>query len=153
MRPRFRSGFDVLSSLICSLSSVVGSLLSSDSFRIEYRPLAGAVAAQRALVADRVGTLEDPVLPCGETREDFRFHGLRPAKPEIGLETSEPVRRNARALLQKNAQLVIPIDLVERKAYEAERLGSLTVEHLAALGLGSVEVGRIGKKAARQPGN
>src|SRR5215470_6419619 len=48
--------------------------------RVEHRFLAGAVAAQRALVADRVGPLEDPVLPGGEAREDFRFHGLGSAE-------------------------------------------------------------------------
>src|SRR4051794_41086352 len=38
---------------------------------VELRPFAGAVAAQRALLADRIGTLENPVLPGGEPREDF----------------------------------------------------------------------------------
>src|SRR5262252_6411153 len=44
--------------------------------RIEHRLLAGAVALERALLADRVGALEDPVLPGGEAGEDFRLHGL-----------------------------------------------------------------------------
>src|SRR5919201_178081 len=43
---------------------------------IELRLLSGAVAAQRARFTDRVGALEDPVLPRGQAREDFRFHGL-----------------------------------------------------------------------------
>ena len=40
---------------------------------IELRLLAGAVAAQRAVFADRVGALEDPVLPRRQAREDFRI--------------------------------------------------------------------------------
>src|SRR5437868_1794129 len=39
---------------------------SSNSFGIEHRPLPGAVALERALLADRVGALEDPVLPGGQ---------------------------------------------------------------------------------------
>ena|SRR5882724_756169 len=44
---------------------------NSNSRRIELRLLAGAIAAQRAFFADRVGALEDPVLPGGEAGEDL----------------------------------------------------------------------------------
>src|SRR5713226_4834098 len=40
---------------------------------IELRLLAGAVTAQRAGLADRVGTLKDPVLPRRQAGKDFRF--------------------------------------------------------------------------------
>src|ERR1700685_4613246 len=49
-----------------------------DSPHVEHRLLPGAVAFERAVLADGVGTLENPVLPRGQPREDFRFHGLRP---------------------------------------------------------------------------
>src|SRR4051812_27612599 len=59
---------------------------------VVVRPLAGAVAPERALLADRVGALEDPVLPGGEAGEDLRFHRLGPGEAQIGFETGEAVR-------------------------------------------------------------
>src|SRR5215210_2533940 len=56
---------------------------------IEHRALAGAIAAQRAFLADCVGALKDPVLPRGEAREDFRFHRFRPTKPQIRFQSRE----------------------------------------------------------------
>src|ERR1700723_1322374 len=55
----------------------------SNPRRIELRLLAGAVAAQRALLADRIGALEDPVLPGGKARKDFGFHGLGPDETQV----------------------------------------------------------------------
>src|SRR5215468_12729873 len=94
--------------------------VSSYPSRIEHRLLAGAVALERALLADRVGALEDPVLPGGQPREDLRFHGLGPGEAQIGLEPGEAVGRKACALLQKDADLVLPIDIVERGGDESE---------------------------------
>src|SRR5438270_2851484 len=109
-----------------------------DSLRIEHRPLASAVAAERAFLANGVGPLEDPVLPCRQPREYFRFHRLRSAEPEIGLKAGQSVRRKAGALLKEQAQLVVPIDVVERKGHEAKRLGGLAAQHLSALGFRAV---------------
>src|SRR5215813_15173313 len=102
---------------------------------IEYRLLAGAVALERALLADGVGALENPVLPGGEAGEDFRLHGLRAAEAQVGLEPGEPVGGEARALLQEHADLVLPVDVVEREGDEAELGRALGVERLADLGL------------------
>ena len=63
----------------------------SHSPGIEHRLLAGAVALERAVLADGVGTLENPVLPCGQPREDFRFHRLRSGKAQIGFEAGERI--------------------------------------------------------------
>src|ERR1700738_2916495 len=52
---------------------------------IELRPLAGAVAPERAVLADRVGALKDPVLPRRQPREDFRFHGFGTDEAQVGL--------------------------------------------------------------------
>src|SRR5712672_806882 len=68
-------------------------ILLSNSRHIELRLLAGAVAPQRAVLADRVGTLEDPVLPGGQPREDFRFHRFRTGETQIGFHSGEAVRR------------------------------------------------------------
>src|SRR2546430_8772377 len=82
--------------------------------RVERRLLAGAVALERALFADGVGALENPVLPRGEASEDFRFHGLGAAEAQIGFEPRQAVGGKACALLQKHADLVLPVDVVER---------------------------------------
>src|SRR5262249_29400087 len=121
---------------------------SSHSSRVEYRLLAGAVAPQRALLAHRVGTLEDPVLPGGEAREDFRFHSLRPAKAQIRLHAGERIGREARALLKEHADLVLVVDVVEREGDEAELLRGFGIDRLADLGLGFVEIAGIGEETA-----
>src|SRR5882757_4969035 len=72
-----------------------GGSLPLNSRHIELRLLAGAVAAQRAVFTDRVGALEDPVLPRGEAREDFRFHGLWANEAQIGFHAGETVGREA----------------------------------------------------------
>src|SRR5579871_2576035 len=69
--------------------------------RIELRLLAGAVAAQCALFAHRIRPLEDPVLPGGEAREDFRFHGLWPDEAQVCFHAGQPIGREAGALLEK----------------------------------------------------
>src|SRR6185437_8480268 len=83
-----------------------GGKASSHSPHVERRLLAGAVAFERALVADGVGALEDPVLPGGEPGEDFRFHGLRPGEAQVGFHAGETVGREAGALLEKHPHLV-----------------------------------------------
>src|SRR3989442_12157185 len=52
---------------------------------IELRPLTGAVALERAGLADRVAALKDPVLPRRQARKDFRFHGPGSAEAHGGL--------------------------------------------------------------------
>src|SRR5204862_8066557 len=91
--------------------------------RIELRLLAAAVAPQRAVLADRVGALEDPVLPRGQAREDLRFHRLGPDKTQIRFHAGEAVGREARALLEEHPDLVIPVDVVEREGDKAEHFG------------------------------
>src|SRR5262249_38772461 len=108
--------------------------------RVEGRLLAGAVALERALFADGVGALENPVLPGGEAGEDFRFHGLGAAEAQIGFEPGEAVGGKARALLQKHADLVLPVDVVEGEGDETQSLRRFGIEHLAGRGLRPVEV-------------
>src|ERR1700759_5379255 len=103
------------------------------SRHIELRLLAGAVAPQRAVLADRVGALKDPVLPRRQAREDFRFHGLGPDEAQIGFHAGEAVGREAGALLEEHPDLVIPVDIVERKGHEPELFGQLGVDRLADL--------------------
>src|ERR671923_1623902 len=53
------------------------------SVEVELGTRLRAVRRQRALLADRVWTLEDPVLPRGQAAENFRLHCFRPGEPEI----------------------------------------------------------------------
>src|ERR1700745_3328329 len=85
--------------------------ISLHSRHIELRPLAGAVALERAGLADRVGALEDPVLPRRQAREDFRFHGLRADEAQIGFHAGESIGREAGALLKEHPDLVLPVDV------------------------------------------
>src|SRR6202043_433174 len=64
-----------------------------NSRHIEPRLLAASIAPQRAVLADRVGALEDPVLPGGQPGEDFRFHGFGTDEAQIGFHAGEAVRR------------------------------------------------------------
>src|SRR4030088_2819950 len=104
---------------------------SLNSRRIELRLLAGAVALERAVFADRVGALEDPVLPRRQAREDFRFHGFGPDEAQIGFHAGEAIGREAGAFLEEHPDLVIPVDIVECEGDEAELLGFLGIERLA----------------------
>src|SRR5712691_9343574 len=98
---------------------------------IELRLLAGAVAPQRAVLADRVGALKNPVLPRRQPREDLRFHGLGPDKAQIGFHAGKAGGREAGAFLEEHPDLFIPVDIAERKGDEAELLGCPRVERPA----------------------
>src|SRR5439155_20700032 len=123
----------------------------SNPLRVEHRLLAGAVAAQRALIADRVRPLEDPVLPGGEACEDFRFHGLGSAEPQVRFETGERVCRKTRALLEEDADLVLPVDVVEREGDEAERFRLFRVERLSDRLVGGVERLLLAEETGGEP--
>src|SRR5712672_2306110 len=108
---------------------------------IDLRLIAGAVAPQVALLADRVGGLEDPVLPRGQAREDFRFHGFGSDEAQIRFHAGQAVRREAGALLEEHPDLVVPIDIVEREGDEAELLGCLGIDRLADVFLRTLQIG------------
>src|ERR1700686_2204263 len=118
---------------------------------IELRLLTGAIAPQRAVLADRVGALKNPVLPRRQPREDFRFHGLGPDKAQIGFHAGKAVGREAGALLEEHPDLVIPVDIVERKGDEAEQLGGFRIERLADPLSRAVEIHWVGLEARLQP--
>src|SRR5882724_3905140 len=92
---------------------------------IELRLLAGAVTAQRTVLADRVGALEDPVLPRRQPRKDFRLHGLGTYEAQIGFHAGQAVGRKTGAFLEEHPHLVVPVDIVERESDKAELFGLL----------------------------
>src|SRR6266853_1974702 len=118
---------------------------------IELRPLTGAIALERAGLADRVGALKDPVLPRRQAGKDFRFHGLRSAEAQVGFHAGETVGRKTGALLEEHPDLVVPVDVVERKGDEAELLGFLGIKRLADSFLCALQIRWIGLKARLQP--
>src|SRR5258707_14973512 len=93
--------------------------------------LARAVELQRALRSGRVGTLEDPVLPGREAREDLGLHRLGAGEAQVGFHADQPVGREAGALLDRETDLVLPVDVVGREGDEAELVGGLGVDRLA----------------------
>src|SRR6476661_2925319 len=124
---------------------------SSHPLRIEHGLLARAVAAQCALFADGVGALEDPVLPGREPGKDLRFHGFRPAEAKVRLQAGEAVWREARALLEEDADLVLPVDVVEREGDEAEFCRSLGTEFSAGRLADCFEGLRLAEKPRGEP--
>src|SRR3984957_15016239 len=123
----------------------------SNPRRIELRLLAGAVAAQRTLLADRIGTLEDPVLPGGETGENLGFHGLGSDEAQIRFHAGETIGREAGALLEEHPDFVVLVDVIERKGHEPERLGFLGVERFADPFACAMEIGRLRLEARFKP--
>src|SRR4051812_38603056 len=94
----------------------------SDPLPVVVGTLSGAVPAQRTVRSGGVGTLEDPVLPGGEAAEDLRLAGLRSGEAEVGLHAGEGVGREAGPLLDGEADLVLPVDVVRRRGDEPELL-------------------------------
>src|SRR5687768_12771021 len=90
----------------------------SHSIPVELRLVAGAVDLQRAGIPDGVGPDEDPVLPRGQPAEDARFHRLATVEAQVRLHAGERIGRQARALLERDAHLVGPVDVVWRRSGE-----------------------------------
>src|SRR5260221_13673455 len=103
---------------------------SSNSARVECRFLSGAVALERALLPDGVRALENPVLPGGEAREDFRFHRFGADEAQIGFEPGERIGRKARPLLPKHANLILPVDALSREGDYTQAIRRLRIKPL-----------------------
>ena len=56
-----------------------------NTFPIEFGAGTATEHLERAGLADRVRTLKDPVLPCGEPAENARLHGLAAGEPQARL--------------------------------------------------------------------
>ena len=107
------------------------SVFPSNSLLIKSRADAGSVAAQRSLLADRVGTLEDPVLPGAQAPEDLALEGFRSGESQVRLHPGQGVGGKAHPLLERDADLVVPVDVVEHDGDQTGLVGGLGVEVLA----------------------
>src|SRR4051812_43965768 len=85
---------------------------------VEFRAALLAVDLQRALVADRVRPLEDPVLPGGQPAENLSLHRLGAGEAEICFEAGHRVGRECRPGLDRDTHFVVPVDLVWREGDE-----------------------------------
>src|SRR6202030_3657199 len=85
---------------------------ASNPLRIEYWPLAGAIALEGAFVAHRVGPLENPVLPRGQPAKDARFQGLGASEAQIGLQSGQRTGGESRASLQHYPDIVVTVEFV-----------------------------------------
>src|SRR5690349_16789619 len=101
---------------------------------VELRLRAASVYLERAMLADRVGSAEDPVLPRAQPAVYARFHALLAGKAEIRFHAGERIGREARALLERDAHLVVPIELVRREGDQAQGRGRRSIEILPDAG-------------------
>src|SRR5215204_7503652 len=87
--------FGIFSAEIISFASQVHIRVAShlSALPVEFRPALLSVDFQRALVADGIRTLEDPVLPRGETPEDLRLHRLGAGEAQVRFEAGHRIRR------------------------------------------------------------
>src|SRR3954468_12836898 len=118
-------------------------IISSSSLIVELRLRGLAVVRERALRADGVGALENPVLPRGEASENLRVQIFGAGETERRLHARERVGRERRALFDGDAYLVLPVEVVRREGDEARLFGLFGVEaavvfdnRICALGLG-----------------
>src|SRR5207247_7626200 len=81
-----------------------------------------------AVLANRVGASENPVLPSGKPAEDARLHAFLAREAEIRFHAGERVGREARALLDRDAHLLVPVEIVGREGDQAQFGGALGVE-------------------------
>src|SRR5262249_34765364 len=112
----------------CSESARDSRCPPSRSPPIEFRSLPRAVHAQRAPRSDRVRPLKDPILPCREPCEDLALERFRAREPERRLHARERVGRERSALLDRDAHLVVPIDVVRRERHDTRFPGGGRVE-------------------------
>src|ERR1700722_732345 len=93
-------------------------MLMSDTFPIKSWSVAGPENLERASLADRVRSDEDPVLPRRESPENARLHRLRAPESQTRLHTGERVGRKAGALLDAESNLVVPVESVGRRRHQ-----------------------------------
>src|SRR5947209_11463828 len=97
---------------------------------MEPRPCAAAVALQRALLTGRVRTRKNPVLPSRKPAEYLGRDSLGAGEAQIRLHPGQRVRRQARALLESEADFVVPVELVGREGDQTVFERGVAVERL-----------------------
>src|SRR5262249_54040895 len=117
---------------------------------VERWGYAATVKFQRALLADSVWALEDPVLPRRQAAEDLGLHCLRPGEPQIRFHAGYRVGRKARALLEHHAHFVIPIEIFVGGGDETQLRGFLALDAKTDFALQSLDRLRFAQKTRLQ---
>src|ERR1700761_6254470 len=97
---------------------------------VEIGPDTGPVTFKRPRLADRIGALENPILPSGQAAEDAGFHGFGANETQIGLQARQRVGRERGALFKDQAHLVIPVNVVIGKCYKTVLFRAVGIERL-----------------------
>src|SRR5262245_11823010 len=90
---------------------------------IEARLAPRAEYLEGPVLADRIGADEDPVLPCRQATEDARGHGLARSPAQARFHSGQCIRRETRALLQRNTDFAVPVECIGRRGDEAQGAG------------------------------
>src|SRR5690606_28451122 len=86
------------------------------------------------LLARGVGSIENPVLPCRQTTENTGFHAFNAIETQVGLKAGKRIGRQSAALFEGDADLVVPVEAVERVSNQAQLFGLGCVDTLADRG-------------------
>src|SRR2546422_1872156 len=105
------------------LSSYIRVHLRLSPLKIKLRLRWLAIVRQRALRANCVRALEDPVLPRRQTAVDLRVHSLRPGKTKRRFHAGQSIGRKRSALFNRYPNFVFPIEIVRPESDEASSLG------------------------------
>src|ERR1700682_5003979 len=127
-------------------------VMTSDPPCVKLGPMTRTVTAEGALFTRGVRTLEDPVLPRGEPSEDLGLDRLRAREAQARLPARRRVARAAHAPLDREAHLIVPVDLVEHRGHESQLVGLLRFETDPDDGRQCVKVGRLAEETAGETG-
>src|SRR5580704_12237885 len=106
-------------------------LARSDSLPVEVGALAGAEPSERAVGPRGVGPVEYPVLPGRQAAEDLGLHGFRAGEPVVGLQAGQGIGAEAGPLLDRDPDLLVPVNVVGGEGDQAEAFGLLGLQRLA----------------------
>src|SRR5205814_9896599 len=87
---------------------------------VESRLVTRTEYLERTRFAHGVRANENPVLPRRKSAEYAGFHRLHGAKAKVGLHAGQRVGREAGALLERDPDLIVPVELVRWRCDEAE---------------------------------
>src|SRR5512142_512786 len=92
---------------------------------VEAGPLTGAVFPQCAVRAGRVRAGENPVLPGRQPSEDLGLDGFRTGETVVRLQAGQRVGAEAVPLLDRDADLLRPVDVIGCEGDQADVLSVL----------------------------
>ena len=101
-----------------------------NTFEIIGRTCARTIQLKCAPLGNRVWTLEDPVLPCGQATKNLSFHRFRTSEAQVSFQTCQRIRRVTRTLLNNVGHFIRPIDVVQCFCHETQLITGGSIELL-----------------------